>query len=182
MADLLPTFPARAIRRCRDSARAGTLPCHGIRGGAPVPVPGNGLRPFGLPGRIFFPRGAGSRPSRWAFLRASLRARRTASPCSRVAFSEGFSKNLLRFISRNTPSRCIFFLRTRSAWSMLLSRTSTCKKYSLRVVAGRVVASRVVAGSIQRSELPPLAYGSPSELTLFRHVISCRPRSAPLLP
>jgi len=24
------------------------------------------------------------------------------------------------------PSRCIFFLRARSAWSTLLSRTSTC--------------------------------------------------------
>src|SRR5690606_31016991 len=36
-------------------------------------------------------RGAGSRPSRWAFLRASLRARRTASPFSRARFSEGFS-------------------------------------------------------------------------------------------
>ena len=162
MADVPPAFPASAIRQHCDSAPALVLPRHGIRGGAPVPVPGNGLRPFGLPGRIFFPRGAGSRPSRWAFLRASLRARRTASPCSRVAFSEGFSKNLLRFISRNTPSRCIFFFRTRSAWSMLLSRTSTCKKYSLRVVAG----------CTQQSRLPPRAFGAPSELTLFRQVTS----------
>jgi len=29
------------------------------------------------------------------------------------------------FISRNTPSRCSFFFRTRSAWSTLLSRTVT---------------------------------------------------------
>ena len=38
-----------------------------------------------------FGLGAGSRPSRWARLRASLRARRTASAFSRAFFSEGFS-------------------------------------------------------------------------------------------
>jgi len=36
--------------------------------------------------------GRGSRPSRWARLRASLRARRTASARSRARFSDGFSK------------------------------------------------------------------------------------------
>ena len=93
------------------------------------PAPRNGPpRPGGLPAS-FLPRGAGSSPSRWAFLRASLRARRSASLCSRADRSDGFY--LLRFISRNTPSRCIFFLRTRSAWSTLLSRTMTCKEHSL---------------------------------------------------
>ena len=62
---------------------------HGRRGGAPAPAKGG--RPFDLPGNTFFPFGAAMSPSRWAFLRASLRARRTASPCSRVAFSDGFS-------------------------------------------------------------------------------------------
>ena len=40
-------------------------------------------------GATFF--GAGSRPSRWARLRASLRARRTASAFWRARFSDGFS-------------------------------------------------------------------------------------------
>src|SRR5690606_16082365 len=44
------------------------------------------LRPSGA----FF-LGAGIRPSRCAFLRASLRARRTASAFSLAFFSEGFS-------------------------------------------------------------------------------------------
>jgi len=35
-------------------------------------------------------------------------------------------------ISRNTPSRCIFFFRARSAWSTLLSRTRTCTVALLR--------------------------------------------------
>src|SRR5690606_3094175 len=39
---------------------------------------------------------------------------------------EGFSKVRRIFISRKTPSRCIFFLRARRAWSTLLSRTRTC--------------------------------------------------------
>jgi hypothetical protein len=34
------------------------------------------------------------------------------------------------FISRNTPSRCIFFLRTRSAWSTLLSLTVTYTSFT----------------------------------------------------
>jgi len=49
------------------------------------PGPENGpLRPGALLGRNFLPLGRGRRPSRWAFLRASLRARRTASFCSRA--------------------------------------------------------------------------------------------------
>src|SRR5262249_1304079 len=67
-------------------------------------------------------RGAGSRrlgigikPSRWACFLAALRARRTASAFSRVLRSDGFSYALRRFISRKTPSRCIFFLSTRRA-------------------------------------------------------------------
>ena len=50
-------------------------------------------------------------PSRCAYLRAALRARRMASAFSRVLRSDGFSYALRRFISRKTPSRCIFFLR-----------------------------------------------------------------------
>src|SRR6202012_3226814 len=46
---------------------------------APGPAPNTG---FGF---------IGSRPSRCSFLRASLRARRTASAFSRAFFSEGFS-------------------------------------------------------------------------------------------
>jgi hypothetical protein len=65
-------------------------------------------------------------PSRCAFLRASLRTRRIASVFSRTLLSEGFSKNLHRLISRNTPSRCIFFFKTLRACSTLLSRTKTC--------------------------------------------------------
>src|SRR5215204_4293819 len=90
--------------------------------------------PVAAPGRCpsaFFASnfflGSGISPSRCAFLRASFRARRIASDFSRFFRSEGFSYELRCFISRNTPSRCIFFFRTRSAWSMLLSRTRTCK-------------------------------------------------------
>ena len=54
----------------------------------------------------------GIRPSRWACFLAALRARRMASAFSRVLRSEGFSYALRRFISRKTPSRCIFFLST----------------------------------------------------------------------
>ena len=52
----------------------------GARGGPP------------LPGAPMITRGfIGNRPSRCNFLRASLRARRTASAFSRAFFSEGFS-------------------------------------------------------------------------------------------
>ena len=52
---------------------------------------------------------------------------------SRVLLSTiGELKSLMaRFISRKMPSRCIFFLRALSAWSMLLSRTKTCKGFHL---------------------------------------------------
>lgn len=63
---------------------------HQGRGETPLAAE-NGPRPVGLPGRIFLPRGAAIRPSRWAFLRASFRARRIASACSRFDFSDGFS-------------------------------------------------------------------------------------------
>jgi hypothetical protein len=56
--------------------------------------------------------GMGIRPSRWASFLAAFRARRTASAFSRVLRSDGFSYALRRFISRKTPSRCSFFLRT----------------------------------------------------------------------
>ena len=56
--------------------------------------------------------GMGIRPSRWASFLAALRARRMASAFSRVLRSDGFSYALRRFISRKTPSRCIFFLST----------------------------------------------------------------------
>src|SRR3989442_194523 len=56
--------------------------------------------------------GIGIKPSRWASLLAALRARRTASAFSRVLRSDGFSYALRLFISRKTPSRCIFFLST----------------------------------------------------------------------
>lgn len=62
------------------------------RGGTrPAAEKGSGRA--GLPGNdtAFFLGGAGIRPSRWACLRASLRARRIASLRSRVAFSDGFS-------------------------------------------------------------------------------------------
>jgi len=51
-------------------------------------------------------------PSRWASFLAALRARRITSAFSRVLRSDGFSYALPRFISRKTPSRCSFFLRT----------------------------------------------------------------------
>ena len=66
-----------------------------LRGGPPEPP-----RPGPPPGRPPTPGLApglaaaalpGSKPSRWARLRASLRARRTASACSRTRFSDGFS-------------------------------------------------------------------------------------------
>ena len=57
--------------------------------------PGETGRRFSSPeNRIAYGRllgGRGSRPSRWARLRASLRARRTASARSRARFSDGFS-------------------------------------------------------------------------------------------
>jgi len=77
--------------------------------------------------------GVGMSPSRWACLRAALRARRMASAFSRVLRSDGFSYALRRFISRKTPSRCIFFLRTLSACSTLFSRTNTCKCFPILV-------------------------------------------------
>src|SRR5262249_27273835 len=58
--------------------------------------------------------GIGIKPSRCACFLAALRARRTASAFSRVLRSDGFSYALRRFISRKTPSRCIFFLSTLS--------------------------------------------------------------------
>jgi hypothetical protein len=64
-------------------------------------------------GSRFF--GIGIKPSRWACFLAALRARRMASAFSRVLRSDGFSYALRRFISRKTPSRCIFFLSTLSA-------------------------------------------------------------------
>jgi hypothetical protein len=42
-----------------------------------------------------------------------------------------FLGRVRRFISRKTPSRCIFFLRILSAWSTLLSRTNTCKCFPI---------------------------------------------------
>jgi hypothetical protein len=69
---------------------------------------GGGAR-RGASSRFF---GMGIKPSRWACFLAALRARRMASAFSRVLRSDGFSYALRRFISRKTPSRCIFFLRT----------------------------------------------------------------------
>src|SRR5271156_5716790 len=59
-------------------------------------------------------------------LRSTLRWRRIASARSRTRRSDGFSYERRRFISRNVPSRCIFFFSTRSAALMSLSRTKTC--------------------------------------------------------
>ena len=59
--------------------------------------------PSGSHGSVY--RSGQSPPSRCAFLRASLRARRIASAFSRAFLTEGFSKCCLSFISRNTPSR-----------------------------------------------------------------------------
>src|ERR1700722_16563684 len=59
-------------------------------------------------------------------LRSTLRWRRIASARSRTRRSDGFSYERRRFISRNVPSRCIFFFKTRSAALMSLSRTNTC--------------------------------------------------------
>src|SRR5271163_3469525 len=56
----------------------------------------------------------------------TLRWRRIASARSRTRRSDGFSYERRRFISRNVPSRCIFFFKTRSAALMSLSRTKTC--------------------------------------------------------
>src|SRR5215471_8850323 len=89
--------------------------------------------------------GMGIKPSRWASFLAALRARRMASAFSRVLRSDGFSYALRRFISRKTPSRCIFFLSTRRAWSTLLSRTITCKKHSFRVQVERIERIKVAA-------------------------------------
>src|SRR5271165_2690231 len=54
-----------------------------------------------------------------------------ASAFSRVLRSEGFSYALRRFISRRTPSRCIFFFKTLRACSTLLSRTNTCNCFPI---------------------------------------------------
>lgn len=77
-------------------------------------------------GRMGFFFGAGRRPSRCACFLASFFARLIASPFSRTRRSEGFSYAFRAFISRKSPSRCIFFLSTLSAWSTLLSLTRTC--------------------------------------------------------
>jgi hypothetical protein len=71
---------------------------------------------------------------------AFLRAQRIASAFSRFDFSDGFSQNLLRFISRKTPSRCIFFLSTRRAWSNL-------KELLLRMLAAALLMGEAVDGS-----------------------------------
>src|SRR6516165_4310828 len=54
-----------------------------------------------------------------------------ASAFSRVLRSDGFSYALRRFISRKTPSRCIFLFRALRACSTLLSRTNTCKCFPI---------------------------------------------------
>src|SRR5262245_34055480 len=78
---------------------------------------GGGAR-RGASSRFF---GIGIKPSRWACFLAALRVRRMASAFSRVLRSDGFSYALRRFISRKTPSRCIFFLRTLSACDIVVA-------------------------------------------------------------
>src|SRR5271166_3661382 len=58
-----------------------------------------------------------------------------ASAFSRVLRSDGFSYALRRFISRKTPSRCIFFFKTLRACSTLLSRTNTCKCFPIVLIS-----------------------------------------------
>ena len=60
-------------------------------------------------------REIGSKPSRCARLRANLRCLRMDSAFCLALFSDGFSNAFRAFSSRKRPSRCIFFLRTRSA-------------------------------------------------------------------
>jgi hypothetical protein len=81
--------------------------------------------------------GLGIKPSRWACFLAALRARRMASAFSRVLRSDGFSYALRRFISRKTPSRCIFFLRTlrgvgRAAASSIRTKQKAKSSHRLR--------------------------------------------------
>jgi hypothetical protein len=78
-----PATPHR-VDRCRQIYTIGS------RIGAPPAAESEG-RPDVLSGPGFFAFAKGIRPSRCAFLRASLCARRIASPFSRVDFSEGFS-------------------------------------------------------------------------------------------
>lgn len=75
--------------------------------------------------------GFGNRPSYCAFFLSCLRQRRMASVACRARRSEGFSYARRFFISRSNPSRCIFFFKTRSACSTLLSRTKTCTFYPI---------------------------------------------------
>lgn len=70
--------------------------------------------PQGRPGAVGR-LGAAINPSRCAFLHAAFLALRIASPFSLTRFSEGFSNDRRRFISRNRPSRWSFFFRTLSA-------------------------------------------------------------------
>src|SRR5690606_20801655 len=115
------------------------------------------------------------RPSRCARLRASLRARRTASAFSRARFSEGFSKWPRIFISRKMPSRCIFFLSARSAWSTLLSRTSTCTWRSCCVVRYTIGHGHTAPPPRRgRRELGGLI----AEAGWIVHWFSARPRAA----
>jgi hypothetical protein len=99
----IPAIPASDLRRyrcaierenagrenaqiCQYYSAAAAQRAGGRAPDAPAPIrpPGPPVRSigFGLPG---------SSPSRWARLRASLRARRMASAFSRAFFSEGFS-------------------------------------------------------------------------------------------
>src|SRR5215472_4861217 len=63
--------------------------------------------------------------------------------------SEGFSWWPRSFISRNTPSRCIFFFSALRAWSTLLSRTRTCTGTLLRSWADKVVHPNTNASSCE---------------------------------
>src|SRR5581483_7984874 len=83
-------------------------------------------------------------------LRNALRCRRIASAFSRARRSDGFSYARRFFISRKVPSRCIFFLRMRSAALTSLSRTKTCIRGSC---VGNGTCRRASAAAVEAAML-----------------------------
>src|SRR5262249_46824617 len=63
-------------------------------------------------------------------LRNALRVRRTASAFCRARRSDGFSYARRRFISRNVPSRCFFFVSGGGGVLVWLSGKKPCINFS----------------------------------------------------
>src|SRR5438477_6577862 len=70
------------------------------------------------------------------------------------------------------PSRCIFFFKTRRAWSTLLSRTRTCKECSFRLlpIGARCAPDPQLMDSSSYGAGSPFVEHTEAFLRLDRHV------------